>query len=55
LKWYLKIYPNGQNAEAKDYVSIYLFLIDSTSATQVSAKVEFCIYDSKKVDQGKKG
>jgi len=42
LKWELFIYPNGEKEEFKDYVSIYLYLLEPKNE-EVKAKYQFSI------------
>ena len=43
LKWRMQIYPNGCKEEFKDYVSLFLHLIDSNNG-EVEAKYQISIH-----------
>jgi speckle-type POZ protein len=39
-RWHVNYYPNGDKSEAKDYISLFLYLHDSV-AKPVEAQFEF--------------
>ncbi|KAL3222422.1 hypothetical protein MRX96_004887 [Rhipicephalus microplus] len=47
LKWCLKLYPEGQYEDSKDYLSLFLLLV-SCNKSEVHAKFKFSIINAKK-------